>query len=67
VRTSLRITGALTGKDYVQANRVRTLAIEAVKDLFSSVDIVVTPTTAQPAPRYFYYLYFRRNRFLISK
>eukprot|EP00026_Physarum_polycephalum_P004915 Phypoly_transcript_04941.p1 GENE.Phypoly_transcript_04941~~Phypoly_transcript_04941.p1 ORF type:complete len:606 (+),score=113.87 Phypoly_transcript_04941:197-2014(+) len=51
VRISLGITSALKGKDYVQANRIRTLAIESVKELFSSVDILVTPTTAQVAPR----------------
>lgn len=51
VRVSLGITKSLTGQDYIQANRVRTLAIAAMKEVFSKVDILVTPTTAQVAPR----------------
>lgn len=51
VQISLKITSGITGRDYVQANRIRTLAIEATKELFSKVDIIASPTTARPAPR----------------
>jgi len=40
-----------TGADYVQAQRVRRVAQGAVADLFTAVDLVVTPTTSAPAPR----------------
>jgi aspartyl-tRNA(Asn)/glutamyl-tRNA(Gln) amidotransferase subunit A len=39
-----------TAADYVQAQRVRRAAVRAVADLFSTVDVVLTPSCATPAP-----------------
>lgn len=50
-RLTLTVTKLLTSRDYLQANRLRTLAIASVKKLFESVDILVTPTTAETASR----------------
>ncbi|MFI2229948.1 amidase [Nocardia testacea] len=48
---ALLATGALlSGADYVQAQRVRALTADAVAALFETVDVVVTPTAAVPAP-----------------
>jgi aspartyl-tRNA(Asn)/glutamyl-tRNA(Gln) amidotransferase subunit A len=45
--------GALvSGADYVQAQRVRRVAQDAVARLFDEVDVIVCPTTAIGAPRY---------------
>ncbi|MCO5972824.1 amidase [Actinoallomurus soli] len=45
--------GALvSGADYVQAQRVRRVAQDAVARLFDDVDVIVCPTTAMGAPRY---------------
>jgi aspartyl-tRNA(Asn)/glutamyl-tRNA(Gln) amidotransferase subunit A len=45
--------GALvSGADYVQAQRVRRVAQDAVARLFADVDVIVCPTTAIAAPRY---------------
>lgn len=45
--------GALvSGADYVQAQRVRRVAQNAVARLFEEVDVIVCPTMAGPAPRY---------------
>ncbi|WP_329252589.1 amidase [Actinoallomurus sp. NBC_01490] len=45
--------GALvSGADYVQAQRVRRVAQDAVARLFEEVDVIVCPTTALPAPHY---------------
>ncbi|GAA4605414.1 Asp-tRNA(Asn)/Glu-tRNA(Gln) amidotransferase GatCAB subunit A [Actinoallomurus liliacearum] len=45
--------GALvSGADYVQAQRVRRVAQDAVTRLFDDVDVIVCPTTATGAPRY---------------
>jgi aspartyl-tRNA(Asn)/glutamyl-tRNA(Gln) amidotransferase subunit A len=44
--------GALvSGPEYVQAQRVRTLVSRSVVRLFERVDLVVTPTIGIPAPR----------------
>lgn len=40
---------AFTGADYVQAQRVRRVAMQEVSDVFGSVDLVVTPTCATGA------------------
>jgi aspartyl-tRNA(Asn)/glutamyl-tRNA(Gln) amidotransferase subunit A len=43
--------GALTaGTDYVQAQRVRRLTKHKLGQLFTTVDLVVTPTSPKPAP-----------------
>ncbi|HEY9524382.1 MAG TPA: amidase [Thermopolyspora sp.] len=45
--------GALvSGADYVQAQRVRRVAQDAVARLFDDVDVIVCPTTAGGAPTY---------------
>lgn len=44
-------TGAfVSAVDYVQAQRVRRVGVEAVRGLFQDVDFVVTPTASRPAP-----------------
>lgn len=40
---------AFTGADYVQAQRVRRVAMQQVADLFADLDLVVTPTCATGA------------------
>ena len=42
---ALRIARLYPAVEYIQANRLRTLAIEQVSALFAQVDIIVTPTT----------------------
>jgi Asp-tRNA(Asn)/Glu-tRNA(Gln) amidotransferase A subunit family amidase len=45
--------GALvSGADYVQAQRVRRVAQQALAELYRDVDVVACPTTATGAPRY---------------
>jgi aspartyl-tRNA(Asn)/glutamyl-tRNA(Gln) amidotransferase subunit A len=45
--------GALiSGADYVQAQRVRRVAQQALGDLFAEVDLIVSPTTQGGAPTY---------------
>jgi aspartyl-tRNA(Asn)/glutamyl-tRNA(Gln) amidotransferase subunit A len=45
--------GALvTGADYVQAQRVRRVAQDAVARMFDDVDVIVCPTAAVGAPRF---------------
>lgn len=47
----LLATGALvSAADYVQAQRMRSLVSAAVTELFSRVDVIVTPTAAVAAP-----------------
>lgn len=50
VRINLAIARALTGRDYVQAQRMRTRFQRHLARVFEQVDIIVTPTTALPAP-----------------
>nr|WP_205622983.1 amidase [Sciscionella marina] len=46
-------TGAqVSGADYVQAQRVRRVAQDAITRLFETVDIVACPTASTGAPRY---------------
>ncbi|MER6808983.1 amidase [Spirillospora sp. NPDC000708] len=42
----------VTGADYVQAQRVRRVAQDAVARMFDDLDVIVCPTTAVGAPRY---------------
>lgn len=45
------LTGAmLTSADYVQAQRVRTLVVEAIANAVTNVDVLVMPSTISPAP-----------------
>ena len=50
--TRMAIATALmtTAADFVQAQRVRRAAVKAVTELFTEVDVVVTPSCAVPAP-----------------
>jgi aspartyl-tRNA(Asn)/glutamyl-tRNA(Gln) amidotransferase subunit A len=47
IGTSLMMTAA----DYVQAQRVRRVAVQAVTELFDRFDVLITPTCAVPPPR----------------
>jgi aspartyl-tRNA(Asn)/glutamyl-tRNA(Gln) amidotransferase subunit A len=42
----------VTGADYVQAQRVRRVAQDAVARMFDDLDVIVCPTAAVGAPRY---------------
>jgi Asp-tRNA(Asn)/Glu-tRNA(Gln) amidotransferase A subunit family amidase len=50
VRISLRIARAATALDYIQAQRVRTRTIAHFRQVLTTVDAIVTPTTAIVAP-----------------
>lgn len=50
-RINLAVGSAATGRDYIQAQRVRTRALETFKKVFAKVDVIVTPTTAVTAPK----------------
>jgi aspartyl-tRNA(Asn)/glutamyl-tRNA(Gln) amidotransferase subunit A len=49
-RASLALGALTTAADYIQAQRVRRVGIQAALRLFASVDLVVTPTTLVDAP-----------------
>jgi aspartyl-tRNA(Asn)/glutamyl-tRNA(Gln) amidotransferase subunit A len=51
-RTMLALGAMVTGADYVQAQRIRQVAEDAVARMFDDVDVIVCPTTAIGAPRY---------------
>ncbi|MGV0793268.1 amidase [Mycolicibacterium sp. XJ1819] len=50
-RIALAAGEAVTGADYVQAQRVRRVARQRIAELFAHVDLVVTPTGHLGAPR----------------
>ncbi len=50
VRINLALARALTARDYVQAQRMRTRFQRHMANVFAKVDVLVTPTTALPAP-----------------
>ncbi len=50
-RVSLALARSFTARDYVQSQRVRTRSIRLFLDALSQVDVIVTPTTALPAPK----------------
>lgn len=50
VRINLALARALTARDYVQAQRMRTRFQRHMSNAFENVDIIVSPTTALPAP-----------------
>ncbi|MDZ4159417.1 MAG: amidase, partial [Anaerolineaceae bacterium] len=55
VRISLTLGEAFTASDYVQAQRLRTRALATFRDLFRSVDVIISPATAlaaQPIPQH---------------
>ena len=49
VRARFRIGGLLSASDYVQAQRVRKVAIREFAQVLQGVDVLVTPTMTQPA------------------
>jgi len=49
-RVTLALSHAFTAADYVQAQRIRTLAIAAFEKAFGEVDAILTPATAITAP-----------------
>jgi Asp-tRNA(Asn)/Glu-tRNA(Gln) amidotransferase A subunit family amidase len=49
-RVNLALARRTTSLDYIRAQRVRTEAINAFRDLLGAVDAIVTPTTACTAP-----------------
>ena len=49
VRARFRIGGLLSAGDYVQAQRCRQLVKRGFAEVLRKVDLLVTPTTAQPA------------------
>ncbi|AYG02217.1 amidase [Gryllotalpicola protaetiae] len=51
LRIGLALGDAFTAADYIQAQRVRRIAGDKLRDLFSQVDLVVTPTAHMGAPR----------------
>jgi len=51
VRLSIAVARTGSSLDFIQANRIRTLAIDGLKDIFEEVDVIVTPNTALPAPK----------------
>ncbi|EFA83614.1 amidase family protein [Heterostelium album PN500] len=50
-RVSLSLMDGITSSDYLHCNRFRTHAIEQLKEIFQSVDVIVTPTNATLAPK----------------
>jgi len=51
-RAMLAIGAQVSGADYVQAQRVRRAAQDAVGRLFDEVDVILTPTAATGAPTF---------------
>ncbi|TVQ24657.1 MAG: amidase [Spirochaetaceae bacterium] len=49
-RISLALARSFTSDDYLRAQRVRARAMERFTELYASVDAIVTPTSAVPAP-----------------
>ena len=52
VRGRFRIGGLMSASDYLQAQRVRTWARRDFAEVMKTVDFLVTPTMAQPAPAF---------------
>ena len=50
VRVNLAMARQLTARDYIQAQRVRTRMMANFARVLEEVDVLVTPTTAIPAP-----------------
>ena len=49
-RAILAVGALMSGADYVQAQRMRRVAQDAIARLFEQVDVVVCPTVSRPAP-----------------
>ena len=52
VRARFRLGGLMSASDYLQAQRVRTLARREFAEAMQQVDFLVTPTMTQPAPAF---------------
>lgn len=52
VRTSVRSGSLHSAADYIQAQRVKTLLKQQYDQVLADVDVLVTPTMAQPPERY---------------
>ncbi len=50
VRTNLALARSFNARDYIKAQRVRTIAIKNFNKAFETVDMIMTPTTGIPAP-----------------
>lgn len=50
-RMSLALARSFTATDYLRAQRVRRSAMEVFLRAYETVDVIVTPTSAVPAPR----------------
>lgn len=50
VRVTLAMARQLTAMDYIAAQRIRTRTINRFNDALRSADVIVTPSTAVPAP-----------------
>lgn len=51
-RAMLAVGAMVSGADYVQAQRVRRVAQDAIGRLFETVDVIVCPTTSVGAPKF---------------
>ncbi|UZE95376.1 amidase [Alkalimarinus alittae] len=49
-RVNLAIASTFSSTDYVKAQKIRGLAIKAFMDAFEDVDVIITPSSAIPAP-----------------
>ncbi len=49
-RINLALASTFTSTDYVKAQKVRGLAIKEFMDAFKDVDVIITPSSAIPAP-----------------
>jgi Asp-tRNA(Asn)/Glu-tRNA(Gln) amidotransferase A subunit family amidase len=50
-RINLAIATAFNAKDYIKAQRIRTMAIKEFHAAFEDVDVILTPTTGMVAPK----------------
>lgn len=50
VRINLAMARSLTGRDYIKAQRTRTMAIREFFRILNVVDVIITPSTACTAP-----------------
>ncbi|GHF64096.1 amidase [Amycolatopsis bartoniae] len=51
-RAMMAVGAMVSGADYVQAQRVRRVAQDAIGRLFETVDVIVCPTTSVGAPKF---------------
>ncbi|CAG8605159.1 7648_t:CDS:10 [Diversispora eburnea] len=52
-RIMLSVTKHFTASDYIQAQQVRTLVMRNISEIFSRVNLILTPATAITAPKIF--------------